>query len=74
MTQIMYNSTGQVEVIQNGARIATLELSAVCALDSDLRDTCAHAMECRGSLVPVPTKTFAKGVRARNYGALGVQL
>lgn len=63
----------EVEVLVNGIVVSTMDMERLCALDSDLRDCVCRAQECRGECVPVPTKSFAKGNRNRNYGALCIQ-
>lgn len=73
MTAIRLTANGTVEVLRDGAVVGNLEMAHVCALDSDLRDCVGKAQECRGEAIPVPTKSFARGVRPRNY-AVGVRM
>jgi len=58
---------GDIEVLQDGRVIATLDVARFCAIDGALRDVAERAMEIPGACVPVPAVSFARGIRPRNH-------
>lgn len=75
-THIRYTGCdgSSVEILHDGRVIADMAIEHVCALDSDLADCAAQAMQRKGEPILVPSHSKARGLQARNYGAYGVRL
>ena len=73
MTCLKYIGENILEVNNNG-RVATITLAQFYARtpDQDLHECVAHAVECAGELVAVPSVSRARGLRPRNAQVYGV--
>jgi hypothetical protein len=69
-TTVRFTAQRQLEITHEG-RTVVMDVANFCAIDGELHNTAARAMEQPGTDVPVPAVSFAKGLRPRNYGAYG---
>ena len=72
MTTVVFNSQHEIEIKNNG-RVVIIPIANFCAIDGELHECAARAQHNPGTEVPVPDKSFARGLRPRNYGAYGVR-
>jgi hypothetical protein len=73
-TSVRYTGHGRrsVEILRDGRVIREMDIKLFCDLDSELRDCAAQAMARQGECISVPSRSYARGNRSRNYGAMGV--
>lgn len=68
MTNVRYTGHERrtVEIQRGGSVIAELDVVRFCQIDGALHDTAHRAMELHGVWIPVPDKSFARGMVPRN--------
>lgn len=72
MTTVKCVTLTELEVSHNG-RIVRIPIANFVAIDGGLHQCAARAQEQVGVEVEVPSKSYARGLRPRNYGACGVR-